>query len=254
MNFQKYTSILLFLLIFAASAKEDECKKMKVSYTENWFPISWYGKNKELLGVAPSVLKIVAKRLNLELDFIPNLPWKRQLSYLEVGKLDVMVAMHFNKKRSKIFTYTEPFFKYNISLYRSSSSNWNFNDLSDLKSKQGVISRGASFGTIFDDYKEKHLQVIEVNATKKILEMVAKKRSDYFILPEYLGDFLIEKKKFSNYIIKDPNPVIQLEVHMGISKNSVCSKKVDLINKEIKKLRASGELKKIVQRENSKRK
>jgi len=249
-NFVKILSlaVLVFSSFFVGESKA-VCEKIRIAYTDNWFPIAYDDGDKHGFGIALAVQKEMFQRLGISVEYIREIPWLRQLAMVERGDIDAMAALYFNDERAGKFTYSEPFYTTTVHVYKRRNSALEYTQLEDLIDYRGVASRGASFGTDFDSFSEKNLNIHRVNGTEKIIQMLVKNRADYMVLPRSLALNLINKYNVSGTISQNGPPITINNIHMAFSRKTECRAIVSKVNSTIVDMKADGTLAELVEKQ-----
>jgi polar amino acid transport system substrate-binding protein len=246
----KFLSVVLCTLVFAltggAVTAYAKCNSLKIAYAHNWVPVSYRDEDQKAQGLAIAVQKLIFNQLGYSVEFIGDLPWKRQLAMLSRGHIDAIAAIQYNEERAQQFILTEPFYLSETQIYKRVESPLVFTELKDLVPFSGVVPKGASFGTEFDEYRAKYLDIFDVLRTTKIIDLLTRGRADYTILPKDLGNFMLKLNSAQEKVVITGPPLIRNPVQMAFSKNSQCLELLPKINGLIKKLRQDGTLKKIL--------
>lgn len=219
-----------------------------MSYSENWYPVSFDTSDTQSQGFALDIHRSIFKDLGITLTLAPDIPWKRQLKLLELGNLDAIAAINFNQERATKFILSDSFHSFNVRAFTLKTSKASFTKLEDLNSFKVAYSRGASFGEKFNALAESNPDFFAVNGTDTIVEMLLGKRIDFIILPEILGVHLLTQKNVLNKT-QMTGPIIHSQpVHLAFSKKSDCSEVVEAYNKKLNQLKTAGTLSKFVSR------
>jgi len=221
------TVLFIFFFIVYSGHTHAACKEITISYANNWYPITFDQPKLKAKGIALEMLRKAFYELGISVILKGDLPWKRQLSMLDVGEIDAIAALHFNEDRKKNFKLSPPFYQSQVHIFKRTTSSLEFSSLEDLIGYTGVASRGASFGDKFDDFAEEHLNVLRINGTEHMLEMVSNKRADYFVSPLKLGYHLIQKAGLTGLIVVSGPSIDEKPIHTAFSKKSACSDVVE---------------------------
>jgi len=222
------------------------CDRLDIAYTDNWYPIAYDDGEKERLGLAIAIQTEIFRRLNLPIRYIPKLPWRRQLAMLGEGEIDAMAAIYYNDETAEKFLYTSPYHMTEVSVFKRIKSDLHYSELKDLKNYRGVMASGSSYGTDFDNYSRNNLDIVRINGTEKIIQMLLKGRADYLILPKTLARYLLNKHGAVHAIALIGPPVARIPLHMVFSKKSECRTWVTKVNATIQKMREEGVLARII--------
>ena len=213
-------------------------------------------------GVTFEVMNLVAKKLNIKIDFV-GLPWKRALRTLKENELDALFQASFRKERMDFGQYpmkngvvdsSKHIMKWTYSFYRlkGTSLQW---DGTTLKWKGKKLSEYKKIGamngySVVNDLIKQGLTVNLSNNMSSLLKMLYRERLYGVIsLEEYIDVAIrLNPEEFIN--IEKVNPAFkQKEYYLMLSHDFVgkypaLSKK---IWEEIKNIRLSGEYDRILE-------
>lgn len=197
-------------------------------------------------GLNSKILNHITKRLNLNMKII-HVPFARRLAYMETGRIDLMVGLLKSKNREKYIHFINPPYKHTASkvffvLKGHKSSIKKYSDLKNLKI--GVRIKSKYFKRFDDDAS---LDKVKVSKLSQSLRMLLKNRVDAVINSAASGIETINKMKIHNKIeIAEYYDHRDQYVYLGISKKSPLMDHVGEIEKELKKMVKSGEIKEII--------
>jgi PAS domain S-box-containing protein len=159
----------------------------------SWYPFYFYNEDKsEIIGVSVDFIIAVAKKLNLEIEFVPKI-WTELLSDFKAHKIDVLPATFFTKERTVFGDYTQKYLDVKEHIYVKENST--INDFSELKNKKLVMMR--SYGTI-SKIAEKYptIKIIEVDTIEETIKMVLNGEADALFNSKFWVDNFLK----DNYI------------------------------------------------------
>lgn len=239
---KRYFWLLLFLTLHVSSFA-NECKVINAVCSSSWYPVSFLlptNQNKAT-GVAVEIARAAANELQVDIAFNCHLPWKRANVYMNSGKVDMLVGHYLNQEREQSWLVSDALFVDDIrAIYLDKKLE--IKKIEDLKGLAGVKPRGASFGTVIDEYASGKILGYEINEVTDMQAMFSQLltgRVDYILsakknIQRYLEVFgLVDKFEFSDSLILS-------SVHFSFSKLSPCARYSEQFNTLIKGYRASG--------------
>lgn len=256
---QKGLSSLLFITLFViltacGTTNSDDKEKADGTWAEiqesgkivygtagTLYPASYYPEGSEkLTGYNVEVMREIAKRLNLDIQF-ETMAFDAMLASLKSGRIDVITAGPREQSRKK-FTFSEPFkHSYSTMIVRED----NLSGIETLEDLKGKIAGGAAT-TVYSDIARKFGATVKTygNATNDVyLRDVANGRTDVIINDYYLQNLAL--KAFPELDIKI-HPDLKFHrttVNVVMAKNSpVLEKK---INEALADMRKDGTLTKL---------
>jgi len=216
--------------------------------SDPWFPYIQGELNKQAQG--GDVIKFEEQlfaRLGYESVEFPLINWARCLHQAEYGFEDGVVMLFRKPEREKYLIFSDPIMTTKLVVlyspkYFSNGIDWQ--DTETFESKIIGIVRGNSYGTKFDVEKQQgKYHVFETKDEISSLQMLLHGRIDMVIMNEVVANLLITKHDFTGFIVTHPQPYLQQNQYIGISKLSPLANRMDEINRELKKMRNEGEMK-----------
>jgi polar amino acid transport system substrate-binding protein len=225
--------------VFPVSLQASQCQSIKVNGPNGWEPISYRNTDDQLTGIAIEVAQEVFNTLQVKLEILDHLPWKRQQLWLENGTLDLIVAAYFNDERAKKFTYSDSYHSDDIAVFVRKNKAFKYKGLHSLKGKIGLRPLGGTYGNHFDQFAEQHLNIVEYSNHESSMKRIHKGNEDYLVLALMDGLFSAYKYGLSSEITPIAKGIAQLPIHFLMSKKSPCVKLMTKINQVLKKLESS---------------
>jgi len=238
-------SIVIVSLIQPALA-ETGCKKMVANGAGFWHPFSYRTADGELTGIAVDMAKEAAKRIGISLEIYPDMPWKRILMNLQLGKIDLVLSAYWNEERAEKYLYSVPVVEEEIGVFVRAGSSFPFSSFHDLKGKLGLRVFAGSLGQEFDTYARENLEFQTVLESGPMLKMLVLGRADYGIQGALEGEFYIEKLGLGTQVQRLPKPLVINDVHFLMNRATKCGSKIDSLNAAIIELQNSGYLSSLV--------
>jgi len=235
-------------LSFFNTGFAQECQTLRVGGTTGWFPITY--KNQETQkaeGIANDLIVIIGERLGLPVDIDMNLPWKRILSNLTTGRLDLISAIYWTNEREKLYLYTIDYYTNEARVFVPKGKEFSFNRLEDLIGLTGGIPHGGSFGEHFDTFAKEHsLKFERSQAKQQLVKQLLMERTDYFIQDYVDATMYLKQNDLDDKVVALPHPVSTTTVHFAVSRQSPCLQLVPQINAIIDNAKQDGTLQTII--------
>jgi len=217
-----------------------------------WYPITYYDtKINKFGGVAYDIFDAIAKKLQLNIEYIPN-KWSVLLNDFKNHHIDILPTTFYTKQRSTFGHFSKPYLDIKEQLYVRKASN--IHGFNDLKGKRIAIVK--AYGGI-SKIKEKYpsIQIIQTDTLKQSIEMVLTNQADatfnsqfnvssflknnfiYNLKPVYQSDF--EASNLHFFTQKD-NKILQNILEKGLNhlsyeeKNTIISKWIDTKENKVK--------------------
>lgn len=241
---------MIFLVGFVLAAPQpvQACEAISITGSNQWYPFAYRDPDGDLTGVAPTIARTLFEKQGLEVSFLRQKPWKRNLAELEAGKLDVIAGAYWDAERAERFLYTDAITQDEVRIFTRQGAEFPFTSLEDLKGLRGVKPLGVSLGKDFEDFAARHLQVSEVPSYPGMIRQVALGRADYMGLALYNGMRQIELAGYAGKVVPLSYPVAVNGVHLILSPNSPCADRLESVNLAIEEMRDSGEVLSIIRR------
>ena len=208
-------------------------------------------ENGRLTGLHIEMIRSVAKRLNIEIEFL-SLPWARAINYFSEGRADAISYFGFTKQRATFSYYHKDNVlsdtRWVLLALDERKDEFKFNrDLEGLGDVVIGVQNQYSHGKHFDSMK--HLQRDVVLNEFDLERMLKNKRHDLVMMSyqEFLG--FKERGDFKGVVAlspsidSDPQYIAFSKTNDDVGTNKALS---DRFAKELKRFKASNEYKKLL--------
>jgi len=183
------------------------------------------------------------------------MPWTRALKQTRAGKYVAVVGVY--KEDAPDFLFADYLGTSTMIFYGRKNSTWKYDGINSLESiKLGAVIDYA-YSPEIDKFIAENNKTMKVQlvsgeeALEKNIKKLLKKRIDVFIANEKVFGYHIKQTNRSLNDFKNCGILSIDKVHIAFSpKNSNSKSYVEEINKGVKMLRTSGELKKILNKYN----
>ena len=206
---------------------------IKVQNDMNWAPHN-FNENGLAKGFSVDYMNLIAKKLELSVEYISNKSWDEYLTMLRKKELDVMLNIVDMPKRREFINFTSSYSKLLPAVYTLRHKK-HIHSLEDLNGK--VVSVPKGFYTF--DLLQKYYPKIKIKTTKNISEAlhnVAFKKVDAAISDFSVANFLLEKEGLSNVKVNTniTDKRFQKNLNIGVRKDKSILK--DILQKGIDSL------------------
>jgi len=202
-------TILVVSLAFPLSAKsEDSNETVRVLILKD-FPPQFVSTPQGPSGLAVEVMREVAKRVSLNVEFVTVESWKDVYAPLKDGTVDVLSNMGISEARRKLVDFTDPYEVFDIKLFIRQET-IDIQSVDDLKSRllgvqstnvltKGLIATGKYDIKTFASFQEAFVALVsgEIDAvlapTEPFLRIARKVHLDHRI--RHVGPSLLEVKR-----------------------------------------------------------
>ena len=131
--------IILFLLPLFLVAKT-----IHVCINPDWTPIEFRDKTPK--GISIDILKLIAKKHNLNLHFIKTKTWSESQLYLKKGICDITPTAIKTSKREKYAIFTKPYLNYDLAIITTNDKPY-ITDLKQIINKTFTRKKGSGLIT-----------------------------------------------------------------------------------------------------------
>jgi len=226
-------------------AASPDCSAVRVNGSSLWYPISQrINGDGGLKGVFPDLAKQVFGSLGVHLRFGPELPWKRLLTLLENGQLDVLAGAYLTRERQEKFGVSLPVMKEDVAVFIRSSLPSRPENLQDLVGLHGVAPFGASFGEEFDSFAASRLTIDRQPFDKldTLMWLLIENKADYLVIARQEGERMVEDSAAQGLVEILPWPAAVNTLHFMFSKKTPCIALLKAFNEALRRQLDAGKL------------
>ena len=217
---------------------------LKIHNENSWPPFN-YNENGIPKGFAIDYIKLLAKKIDINLKFISGYTWSQFMDMLQGNELDLIINMVKTEQRAKTIAFSDPYYKTQNVIYVH-KNNQNFESLKDLDYQSIAIVK--DFFT--QKYIKEHYPKIKQTLVKNQLEalkLLSLGKVDAVIGKKVVIDRLIRNNSISSVTpskyIEDENLISTLRIGAA-KKDSIL---IDIIKKAQKSI-SPGEIRELNQK------
>lgn len=169
-----FAFLFLGFFVLGANAKTIKESVLIVATEGVYPPFSYYDEKNELTGYDVEVARAVAKKLNLQIEFL-TAPWDAMLVAFNAGKADaVFNQANINEERKKKNDFSVPYTvsKAALIVRKDDESIKNFTDLKGKKSAHSPTSMWAKVAGA------NGAEIVSVDGFSKAVELIITRRAD----------------------------------------------------------------------------
>lgn len=207
--------------------------KITVQNEIDWAPFNYY-ENNIPKGYSIDYMNLLAKKLNMNIEFINGPTWANFLNMIKNEKLDVMVNIVKTPERSKYINFTSKYKTHQKALFTNLD---NITSLEDLKGKSIAVTKGF----FIEEFIKMNYPNIKINTydnTLDCIKAVIENKSDAMIESYLVVNHLLAKHNLSIKNVKlqiDERLVFDLRI--GVVKNkpilkSILQKTINNVSQE----------------------
>ncbi|WP_158253737.1 substrate-binding periplasmic protein [Chromobacterium alticapitis] len=200
-------------------------------------------------GIKVRVLQEIGRQLGLTVA-VKILPWKRCLSEAQDGRVDGILPLYKTPEREQFMEFSEPVMRqYNCFLYKKSA----FHGTVDWKDYETLKSHrlGMEIGSVVDKDMEAAFEsahpIQRAVDSVTLIKMMESGRIELATVDSNVGKFLVRQQGVEDTVGVSDVPIGKLSyAAFGLSKASGAAKWIPDFNKALARMRATGQLDKIL--------
>src|SRR5262245_35450491 len=223
-------------LMSNATFAAEECTKITAT-GHRYYPVIAYRDGDKIVGAAPTLVEIIAKKLNVPLESKYMGTWEEAQAAARDGKADMIFGIYYNDERVTYLDYVQPGFTYDdVAIFVVKGKEFPFNDKNDLIGKKGVTNRGESYGNEFDAFMKEKLDVARANGIDAAVKDLLDGKADYLIAGYYPGLAEAAREGVKDKVVALNQALITEEMFVAFSKKSPCRSLADKFGQGITEL------------------
>lgn len=251
MNIKKLIVITATLLCFSNALAKTK-STLSVGW-ELWYPYQYHNNQHELVGLDIEIFNKIVKKAGYNINYT-ELPWKRHLQYIKMGKMDIAMGASLSKDRTEYAYFSKPYRTEQVKLYvrTGTRKDISLHSLADLSHSHYMI--GVEGGYYYGElYKKLILQpefrshISEVIDLEENVKLTLKGHLDGFLVDPVTMRAFVEKYKLFNEFEEHSVEIYQDEIYLMLSKTTMTERDLTRFNDAIVSLQESGELSEIYQ-------
>nr|WP_196220562.1 transporter substrate-binding domain-containing protein [Roseibium denhamense] len=217
----------IFWAIGPASASEPSgtCETVRLTGSPTWFPVSMATEDRQSLeGVMPVLAHQIFGELGVAVMELTDLPWRRSLTLLEAGEVDVLAGAFSTRQREKEYVLSHPVIREEIGIFIRRDTPAQPQSLNDLIGLRGLAPFGSSFGEEFDVFAGDNLAIHRESFDDNLenMQLLLEGKADYFVIARREGDRMIAQLEAEDAVMVAPWSAIENTIHFMFSKKSAC--------------------------------
>jgi polar amino acid transport system substrate-binding protein len=242
--------VLLVAFIVPVPAASSECPAVRLNGSGLWYPVSL--RNDEggtLRGIFPDLAEEVFQNLGVALDTGSDLPWKRLLTLLENGQIDVLAGAYLTGEREEKFGVSLPVMREDVAVFIRSSLPSRPQSLEDLVGLQGVAPFGASFGEEFEAFAASKLMIDRqpFDELDTLMWLLIENKADYLVMARQDGESMIEDTSAHGKVEMLPWRAAVNTLHFMFSRQTPCIALLEPFNEGLQRQLNAGRLEELVE-------
>lgn len=194
----------------------------------DWAPFEIINQKGEHEGIAGDLIRLVAKRLGIDIVLVPTTTWQETLEFSKEYKCDILSFLNETPKRKEWLTFTNPIFTDpNVLVGRAENSY--IEDLSKI-SASIALPQGTAMSELFaKDFP--NLTIIPTITEEEAFELVENKKADLTLRSMIVAAYTIKKEGHFNLKIIGQPSGYENYLRIGVRKDEPILK--DILNQGI---------------------
>ncbi len=238
--------LIIIVLTMALLSPKGQAKELIACGHPYYPPVSWV-QQQQLIGVAPTVVKLIFAELGYPIRFDTVGNWKRCLWEVKTGHADIVVAAYRITSREPDFDFSQQHIIADpIGVFVNPNKSKNYHSLNDLKGKTVGLLFGDSFGDSLDKFINDNNQIEYVSEGQQNFEKLAHGRIDFMPLGIVSGKLQTQKFGYSKQIIAAPFTLETEYYYLALSPHSELSQHLPYINQRLNQLHFNGKIQQLV--------
>jgi len=238
--FRIFTIVLFINFLFASDAIDKLTQEEKDFLANNapirlhnelnWPPYNFY-ENGKAKGFSIDYMNLIAKKLNMEVEYITGPSWDEFMHMLQEDKLDAIINISKNAKRAETIAFTSVFHTAANAIYVKKGNEY-IDSLEKLEGKTIVMTKGFFAQKAVEKYYPGIKQIL-VKDSLEALKLLSLGKADATIGKKNVLDYIIALNNISGVVPTNfiyDNRMISL-IRVGTSKDKTILR--DIIEKGI---------------------
>ena len=216
-----FSSIILSNTINLSDEEKDYLKNnpiIKVHNETNWPPYN-YNKNGQAYGYSIEYMKLLASKVDMNVEFVSGYTWNQFLDLIKNHKIDVMLNIAKTKQRDEFLAFTSTYHT-GVDVIFTRGNNI-YNSLNNFDGKTLSVVKGFYEEELLRKYYP-NIKIVTVKNSFEALKLVAFGKVDGAIDNLATGNYIISKYQLSNIepSFEIANQKFNLDLHLATSKDN----------------------------------
>ncbi|WP_417334580.1 transporter substrate-binding domain-containing protein, partial [Halarcobacter sp.] len=200
-------------------------KKLKIQAEKDWMPYNYIEDDIEK-GYSNDYTKLLAKVLDVKIEFIKGFSWSEYVGMLKNKEIDLISNMVITKERKKSFIFTQ---NSTFTTYKSLFSNnkKKYKNFEELKNKNlGLVKDNYEEKIIKNNYENINIKAYETN--QKLIEALLNNEVDAIIGNSTVINYLLDENFITSiYYVNIINNFLPLKtIHFAFHKDNKLLKSI----------------------------
>lgn len=170
---------------------------IKLHNEKNWPPYN-FNERGVPKGFVIDYMNLVAKKLNVEVEYISGPSWDEFMEMLKKDELDVIINISKNKQREEFFNFTDVYHSAANAIYVKKGNEY-IDSLEKLEGKTIVMPKGFFAQQLLEKYYP-DIKQIHVKDSLEALRLLSLGKADATVDKKNVLDYLISTKNISEVV------------------------------------------------------
>ena len=192
-------------------------KKVIVGGEVDWAPFDFVDESGRYQGIANEYLKVIGKKLGVEVEMVTGPSWDTLLNMLRDRKIDMLPAIYHSKEREEYLAYTRPYIRLTEYIFTKENET-SISTIEDLFGKKLAVVKGFTIEAELRSRFPK-INLVLSPTIEDALKNVVLHKADAFIGDITSTSFVLKKYFILGIDPKVAAPFGEPSVHMGVRKD-----------------------------------
>ena len=192
--------------------------KIIIALPHNYAPYSYIGKDGKIKGLYIKLLNEINMRMGDKLKF-EAMTFEKGLDLSKDGIVG-LVGLYKNKKREKIYDFSESLFSESIALYTRAGEEFDFDGFSTLQDKKVGIVKDYSYGDQFDKYKARKYFPTRLGKDENdLFDMLIQKSVDVILCDDIIANKILFQREIGGKVTKLNRLISNMDIYIVWAKD-----------------------------------
>jgi PAS domain S-box-containing protein len=194
----------------------EELGPIQMAVDPDWMPYEYVTEDGDFIGIAPDLLDLIARRLDIQFEVIPTRDWEETLEIGRAGKSHIIPFLNQTAERDEWLLFTDPYF-INPNVFVTREGHDFISDPRALQNKTIVLPSGTSIEQwVRRDFP--NLEVITVETEAETFRYVEERRADMTLRSLTMAAYVIKQEGWFNLKIAGEVPEYANHLRIGVNK------------------------------------
>ncbi|MCX7966400.1 MAG: PAS domain S-box protein, partial [Syntrophorhabdaceae bacterium] len=206
---------LLFSISGPSQTTDDFPKRIKVVIDDNYPPYVFRDHEGKLIGISIDLWQLWQKKTGISVD-IYGMDWGEALRRMKAGEFDVIDTIFFTEERAKIYDYSKPYAKINVSIFFHKD----ISGITDADTLRGFVVAVKKGDDAIDYLRDRGITTLmEFPSYEAIINAMKEKKVNVAIIDDPPAHYFLNKKGILEQI-RHSQPLYTGEFHRAVKKGN----------------------------------